>query len=341
MRSISGEFTSLLRTEFAELDEARKEVQSAVGEITGAGGSSSSTEDVADAVRDTKAEADQSMQSLLKDGLGLGQIASELEATATEARQYVQKTADEEVTEGSLLDALEGAPEGAQTSAEPAKVGSQGRQTAVASPRADREALPSSEPVGEGADGLTESGELAGQLAFGPGMLGADQNTEGPGGEAGGLSDALSPAQHGEGETAEARQADGARKPPAQGAGDEAIGPADDSGGSAEEAAPDPGRSGGLEKTEAPGAGSYEPSPESDTPAPHDDGGSAACDDAGGQHPRPGEDAGRPASETVVEEAGAVRREPAVQEQADHSEPIGLEDDSQADNAQVKEASDV
>jgi sec-independent protein translocase protein TatB len=91
MRKISGEFTSIIRTEFSELDEARQEVQGVIGEIAGSRGRGSVASDVTDAVDGAKAEANQSMESLLEDGLGLGQIASELRATATETRNFVRK----------------------------------------------------------------------------------------------------------------------------------------------------------------------------------------------------------------------------------------------------------
>ena len=78
MRQISGEFTSILRSEFAELDDARQEVQGAIGEIAGGRGKASAAAEVTGAVGGAKAEADQSMESLLEDGLGLGQIAAEL-----------------------------------------------------------------------------------------------------------------------------------------------------------------------------------------------------------------------------------------------------------------------
>jgi sec-independent protein translocase protein TatB len=101
MRQISGEFTSIIRSELSELDEARQEVQAAVGELAGSGGSPQAPADVTDAVKSTKDEADQSMQSLLDDGLGLSQIASELRATATEARRFVRKAAEAEAQDGT------------------------------------------------------------------------------------------------------------------------------------------------------------------------------------------------------------------------------------------------
>ena len=103
MRQISGEFTSILRSEFAELDDARQEVQGAIGEIAGGRGKASAAAEVTGAVGGAKAEADQSMESLLEDGLGLGQIAAELRATATEARQFVRKASKGEAIEDNAV----------------------------------------------------------------------------------------------------------------------------------------------------------------------------------------------------------------------------------------------
>jgi sec-independent protein translocase protein TatB len=98
LRQISGEFTSILRTEFAELDEARQEVQGAIGEFTGSQGEQAASE-VTGAVDGAKAAADQSVGSLIEDGLGLRQIASELKAASTEARAFVEKAATEAASE--------------------------------------------------------------------------------------------------------------------------------------------------------------------------------------------------------------------------------------------------
>ena len=115
MRQISGEFTSIVRSELSELDEARQEVQAAVSEITGSGGEPrQGGAEVSDAVETTKKEADQSMQSLLDDGLGLSQIASELRATVSDARRFVEKAGEEEAAqaEASETEAAEAeAPE--------------------------------------------------------------------------------------------------------------------------------------------------------------------------------------------------------------------------------------
>ena len=106
MRQISGEFTSIVRSELSELDEARQEVQAAVSEITGSGGEPrQGGAEVSDAVETTKKEADQSMQSLLDDGLGLSQIASELRATVSDARRFVEKAGEEEAAQAEAPEA--------------------------------------------------------------------------------------------------------------------------------------------------------------------------------------------------------------------------------------------
>ena len=96
MREISGEFTSIMRSELNELEDVKREVTQAIGEATGSVSQSGDAADVTGTVKTAKQEADRSLQSIIDEGLGLSEIAAELKATATEARQLVQQAEQDE-----------------------------------------------------------------------------------------------------------------------------------------------------------------------------------------------------------------------------------------------------
>ena len=90
LRQISGEFTGIVRS---ELGDVERETRGAMEEITGKAGKPA---EVANALKASKGEAEKSVQGLLKDGLGLSDVASELKAAASDARRFVKKVSEDE-----------------------------------------------------------------------------------------------------------------------------------------------------------------------------------------------------------------------------------------------------
>ncbi len=191
MRSISGEFTSIMRTELSELEDVKREVTQAIGEVTGSVSQSGDTADVTGAVKAAKQEADRSLRSIIDEGLGLSELAAELKATVTDARQLVQKAEQDETQKAEVVEEAQPQPaaqeQGAETRETEAKPVVEGEQQVDEGTRdlgaAEQEApeKPSPEPdqpvEPEGADSGPPSGVEAPTEAF---ALEGEASTEEP-----------------------------------------------------------------------------------------------------------------------------------------------------------------